>query len=179
MQKETPQNHPSTTLNPLKDSIGVTSIDYTAQFNSLSQKVDNLKKFIKDGVAEGGMIKYLPGLAEPVYQGQIKGINERKAYADETYSGLKIAEFNIQLSNNEYMNFHDVQLVFPLKIKKKTNVANDIDNTLMTVNNFFAHWIKEIDIQKLGDDHPILPTINTVEIYKYSDQILKHLPKDS
>ena len=179
MQKETPQNHPSTTLNPLKNSIGVTSIDYTAQFNSLSQKVDNLKKFVKDGVAEGGMIKYLPGLAEPVYQGQIKGINERKAYADETYSGLKIAEFNIQLSNNEYMNFHDVQLVFPLKIKKKTNVANDIDNTLMTVNNFFAHWIKEIDIQKLGDDHPILPTINTVEIYKYSDQILKHLPKDS
>ena len=179
MQKETPQNHPSTTLNPLKDSVGVTSVDYTAQFNSLSQKVDNLKKFVKDGTAESGLINYLPGIVPPVYQGQLKGINERKAYADETYSGLKIAEFNIQLSNNEYMNFHDVQLVFPLKIKKKTNVANDLDNTLITVNNFFAHWIKEIDIQKLGDDQPILPTINTVEIYKYSDQILKHLPKKS
>ena len=179
MQKETPQNHPSTTLNPLKDSVGVTSVDYTAQFNSLSQKVDNLKKFVKDGTGESGLINYLPGIVPPVYQGQLKGINERKAYADETYSGLKIAEFNIQLSNNEYMNFHDVQLVFPLKIKKKTNVANDLDNTLITVNNFFAHWIKEIDIQKLGDDQPILPTINTVEIYKYSDQILKHLPKKS
>ena len=125
------------------------------------------------------MLKYLPGLVPPVYQGQLKGINERKAYADETYSGLKLAEFNIQLSNNEYMNFHNLDIVFPMKIKKKSNVANDLDNTLITVNNFFAHWIKGIDIKKLGDDQPILPTINTVEIYKYSDQILKHLPKNS
>ena len=179
MQKETPQNHPSTTLNPLKDAVGVVSVDYTAQFNALSQKVDNLKNFIEKGTAESGMLKYLPGLVPPVYQGQLKGINERKAYADETYSGLKLAEFNIQLSNNEYMNFHNLQIVFPMKIKKKTNVNNDLDATLITVNNFFAHWIKEIDIKKLGDDQPILPTINTVEIYKYSDQILKHLPKNS
>ena len=49
--------------------------------------------------------------------------------------------------------------------------------TEITVNNFFAHWIKEIDIKQLGDDTPILPTTNTVEIYKYSDVILKHMPK--
>ena len=179
MQKETPQNHPSTTLNPLKDAVGVVSVDYTAQFNALSQKVDNLKNFIEKGTAESGMLQYLPGLVPPVYQGQLKGINERKAYADETYTGMKLAEFNIQLSNNEYMNFHNLHIVFPMKIKKKSNVANDLDNTLITVNNFFAHWIKEIDIKKLGDDQPILPTINTVEIYKYSDQILKHMPKNS
>ena len=179
MQKETPQNHPSTTLNPLKDSIGVVSVDYSSQFNALSKKVENLKNFVENGSAEGAMLQYLPGLAEPKYQGQIKGINERKAFADETYTAQKIAEFNIQLSNNEYMNFHNLQICFPLKIKKKTNVNNDIDNTMITVNNFFAHWIKEIDIKKLGDDQPILPTINTVEIYKYSDQILKHLPSDA
>ena len=143
------------------------------------KKLIIFKNFIEKGTAESNLINYLPGLVPPVYQGQLKGINERKAYADETYSGLKLAEFNIQLSNNEYMNFHDVHIVFPLKIKEKSNVANDIDNTLITVNNFFAHWIKEIDIKKLGDDQPILPTINTVEIYKYSDQILKHLPKNS
>ena len=179
MQKETPQTHPSTTLNPLKDAVGVVSVDYSSQYNALSKKVENLKNFVENGSAEAGMLDYLPGLAEPKYQGQIKGINERKAYADETYVGQKIAEFNIQLSNNEYMNFHNLQIVFPMKIKKKTNVANDLDNTLITVNNFFAHWIKEIDIKKLGDHQPILPTLNTVEIYKYSDQILKHLPKDS
>ena len=179
MQKETPQNHPSTTLNPLKDAAGVVSVDYSSQFNSLSKKVQNLKNFVEDGSAEAGMLEYLPGLAEPKYQGQLKGINERKAYADETYTNLKIAEFNIQLSNNEYMNFHNLEIVFPMKIKKKTDDDDDLDATLITVNNFFAHWIKEIEIKKLGDDQPILPTINTVEIYKYSDQILKHLPKDS
>ena len=176
MQRETLQTHPSTTLNPLKDAVGVTSVDYSSQYNALSKKVDNLKNFVETGNAEGAMLAYLPGLADPKYQGQIKGINEKKAYADDTYTAQKIAEFNIQLTNNEYMNFHDVQICFPMRIRKKTNVANDIDNTMITVNNFFAHWIKEIDIKKLGDDQPILPTINTVEIYKYSDQILKHLP---
>ena len=75
------------------------------------------------------------------------------------------------------MNFNNVHIVFPLKIKKKTNVANDILATEITVNNFFAHWIKEIDIKRLGDDVPVLPTTNTIEIYKYSDAMLKHVPK--
>ena len=67
------------------------------------------------------------------------------------------------------MNFHSVHLVFPLKIKKKTNVANNILATETTVNNVFAHWLKEIDIKCLGDDIPILLTTNTIDIYKYSD----------
>ena len=69
MQKETPQNHPSTTLNPLKDAVGVVSVDYTAQFDALSKKVDNLKNFIENGTADSNMLNYLPGLVPPVYQG--------------------------------------------------------------------------------------------------------------
>ena len=49
--------------------------------------------------------------------------------------------------------------------------------TEITANNFFAHWIKEIDIKRLGDDIPILPTTNTIDIYKYFNAMLKHLPK--
>ena len=49
--------------------------------------------------------------------------------------------------------------------------------TEITANNFFAHWIKEIDIKRLGDDIPILPTTNMINIYKYSDAMLKHLPE--
>ena len=124
-------------------------------------------------------MRYLPGLTKPLYQGQLKGTNERKAFADDTYKGLKVAEYTIQLSNNEYMNFHNVHLVFPMKIKKKSNVANDILAGEITANKFFAHWIKEIDIKRLGDDIPILPTTNTVPIYRYSDRLLKHMAKDS
>ena len=51
--------------------------------------------------------------------------------------------------------------------------------TEITVSNFFAHWIKEINIKRYGDDIPILPLTNTVEIYKYSDAMLKHVPKDT
>ena len=141
------------------------------------KKADNLQNFIEKSQAEGPVVRYLPGLAKPLYQGQIKGTIEKKAYADDTYKDLKIAEFNIQLSSNQYMNFHNVHLVFPLKIKKRTNVANDITATETVVNNFFARWIKEIDIKRLGDDTSILPTTNTIEIYKYSDSILKHIPE--
>ena len=49
--------------------------------------------------------------------------------------------------------------------------------TEITINSFFAHWIKEIDIKRLGDDIPILPTTNTIDIYKYFNAMLKHLPK--
>ena len=38
---------------------------------------------------------------------------------------------------------------------------------------------KEIDIKRYGDDIPILPQTNTVEIYKYSDAILKHMEGDA
>ena len=179
MQREVPTNPPSTSLNPLKDAAGVTSVDYGAQYDGLVKKADNLQNFLEKGEAEGPLLRYLPGLAKPLYQGQIKGTIEKRAYADDTYKDLKTAEFNIQLSSNQYMNFHNVHLVFPMKIKKSSNVANNLAATEITVNNFFAHWIKEIDIKRLGDDTPILPTTNTVEIYKYSDAILKHIPKNA
>ena len=177
MQRETPVNPPATSLNPLKDAVGVTSVDYSTQFEGLVKKADRLQNFLEKGTAESPLLRYLPGIAKPLHQGQIKGTIEKKSYADDTYKDLKTAEFNIQLSSNQYMNFHNLHIVFPLKIKKSTDDDDNIDATLITVNNFFAHWIKEIDIKKLGDDTPVLPTTNTVEIYKYSDTLLKHIPK--
>ena len=126
MQRDTPVNPPSTSLNPLKDAVGVTSVDYSTQFDGLVKKADNLQNFLEKDNAESGLLRYLPGLAEPLYQGQIKGTIEKKSYADDTYKDLKIAEFNIQLSSNQYMNFHNLHLVFPLKTKKSTNEANNL-----------------------------------------------------
>ena len=54
---------------------------------------------------------------------------------------------------------------------------NDIAAGVITVNNFFAHWIKESDIKRYGDDIPILPKNNTVDIHRYSDELLKYMPK--
>ena len=50
---------------------------------------------------------------------------------------------------------------------------------MITVNNFFAHWVKKISITKYGTDKELPPTFSPWEVYQYSDQMLKHLPKDS
>ena len=50
---------------------------------------------------------------------------------------------------------------------------------MITVNNFFAHWVKEISITKYRSDKELPPTFTPWEIYQYSDAMLKHLPKDS
>ena len=41
----------------------------------------------------------------------------------------------------------------------------DID--MITVNNFFGYWIKDIDIRQYPDDTRILPTNNNVDVYQY------------
>ena len=66
-----------------------------------------------------------------------------------------------------------MHLVFPTKIKKSSNNATNPNATVMTVNNFFAQWITEIDINQYGVKIPILPLINTVDINKHSDAKLK------
>ena len=61
--------------------------------------------------------------------------------------------------------------------KKATNNVQNVD--VITVNIFFCHWLKEIDARCYTDNVRILPTNNTVEIYQYAAQQLKHLPKKS
>ena len=102
--------------------VGVSAVDYSADFDHLFKKSENLEKFFEMGKASGELVRYLPGLTKPLYQGQLKGTNKRKAFADDTYKDLKVAEYAIQLSNNEYMNFHNVHLVFPMKIEKKNQM---------------------------------------------------------
>lgn len=48
---------------------------------------------------------------------------------------------------------------------------------MITNNNFFAYFIKVIDILRYKDDQRILPTNNVVDIYRYSDAMLKHMPR--
>ena len=63
------------------------------------------------------------------------------------------------------------------QLKSKNN--SDINSELITVNNFFAHWIKEISITKYGSDKELPPTFSPWKVYQYSDQMLKHLPADA
>ena len=50
---------------------------------------------------------------------------------------------------------------------------------MITVNNFFAHWIKEISITKYGTDKEFTATTTPQEIYQHSDAMLKYIPAKS
>ena len=50
---------------------------------------------------------------------------------------------------------------------------------MITVNNFFAHFVKGITITKYGSNKELIPTFSSYEIYQYSDSMLKHLPTET
>ena len=50
---------------------------------------------------------------------------------------------------------------------------------MITVNNFFVCWLKEVDIKRYPDDVRITPTNNTVSIADYYAQKIKHMPNKS
>ena len=87
-------------------------------------------------------------------------------------------DFQILLTENYYVNPNSIHICFPIKIKK-TNKDFDIDANMITVNNFLAHWVKEITITKYGSDKELPPTFSPWEVYQYSDQMLKHLPSEA
>ena len=70
-------------------------------------------------------------------------------------------------------------MFFQFNLNKKSDINADIGADLITLNNFFAHWIKEISVTKYGTDKKLTPTTTPQEIYQYSDAMLKHLPAKS
>ena len=86
-------------------------------------------------------------------------------------------DFQILLTNNYYENSSNIHLCFPMNIKKSLEKASDIEDDLITVNNFFSLLIKEICKTKYGSDKELIPTFSPYEIYQYFDSMLKHLPK--
>ena len=68
-------------------------------------------------------------------------------------------------------------IVLPIYFNKSTDKNADVD--AVTVNNFFSRWLKEIYIRRYPDDVRILATNNTVEVYNYIAQQIKHIPTKS
>ena len=56
-------------------------------------------------------------------------------------------------------------LILPIQFTKKTNKTMQMDADLITVNNFFGHWIKDIDIRLYSDDTGISLTNNSVDVF--------------
>ena len=141
----------------------VDKIDYKADFDNLYLRMNDFDNFFQIGKISVIMLKYIPGLAKIGYQGQLHLTETKRKYPDESQKNKKVIEFNNQLTANPYTNFQNVDFCFPIKIKSAADKNNDITAGTITVNNFFAHWIREIDVKKYGDDIPILPLTSTVD----------------
>ena len=63
--------------------------------------------------------------------------------------------------------------------EKKTNKATAIDATMIPVNNFFAHWIKDVTVKRYGDDIAVLPINTTLDTYRFRNYAKKHAQRRS
>ena len=161
------------------ESIGhAPSIDKTASdLEKADVKVEKLKRLVDTGEYDADVARYIPGTLELAYQGMLDDIKTIEQVAHPSHKDLETFDFQLLHDKNLYANLNSVHFVFLLKIKKLTNESANIDDNLLTVNNFFARWIKEISITKYGTNKELTPTTSPQEIYQYSDSMLKHLPK--
>ena len=162
----------------LFDTTGQSSyVDRTASnFINTSEKVQKLKRLINTGEYNADIAKYIPGMLELAFQGMIENIDSKEQVAHISYKDMETLEFQIMLTNY-YTNPDSMHICFPVKIKKVSDESADIDSDLITVNNFFADFIKEISIMRYGNDKKLMPTFSPYEIYQYSDAMLKYLPE--
>ena len=139
-----------------------------------------LKRLIDTGKYDANIARYIPGTLELAYQGRLDDIKTMEQVANPSYKDLETFDFQLLLDKNLYTNLNSVHFFFPIKLKKKkSDVNGDIGTDLITVNNFFAHWIKEISITKYGTNKELTATTTLQEIYQYSDGMLQHLPAKS
>ena len=91
-------------------------------------------------------------------------VDTKEKSAHPSYKDMEQLNLQILLTENYYVNPNGIHICFPIKIKRKTNNALDIDVDLITVNNFFAHWVKEISITRYGSDKELPPIFSPWKI---------------
>ena len=158
----------------------VPSIDKAASnFDSAKEKVKKLKRLVDRGEYDADLARYIHGILELVYQGMLDDIKTVEQVAHPSCKDKETFDFQLLLDKSHYTNLDSLHICIPITIRIATNATAAIEGNMMTVNNFFAHWIKEIVITKYGTNKQLIPTSTPREIYQYSDSMLKHLPEKS
>ena len=157
------------------DSVGGGfSIDRTASdFDTAREKVKKLKRFVDRSEYDADVVRYIPGSLELVYQGMIDKIKTIEQPAHPSYKDKETFDFQLLLDKNYYTKLNSLHIHFPIRFRKSTNATAAVDATMAPANNFFAHWVKEINVTKYGTDKQLIPTSMPQEIYQYSDAMLR------
>ena len=156
------------------------AIDKTASgFDNANLKVKKIRRLKERGIYDADIAHYIPGTLDLVFHGMIEKVMTIEQSVDTTYSDKEILDFELILDNNYYTNLKSLHLCFPIRFKKLSNIVHNLDADIYPVNNFSAHWIREIDITKYGINKSLIPSTTPKKIYRYSDSMLKHLPKNA
>ena len=101
------------------ESIGhVPSIDKTASdFDKADTKVKKLKQLVATGEYDAHVARYIPGMLELA------------CLAHPSYKDLET--YQLPLDKNLYTNLNSVHFVFPMKIKKRSDINADINANLI------------------------------------------------
>ena len=110
--------HLGQTVDPVNNTQKVKSVDYSSDFNDVTEKMTKLQRLLKDRIIDQYLPKYLPGMPPLAYQGMIYTVKTKKP-ADSTHKDLQTLEFNIKLPANQYMNWNSLHTCFPIQILKK------------------------------------------------------------
>ena len=89
---------------------------------------------------DADLAKCIPGMLELMFQGMI---DTKEQVAHVSYKDMETLEFRIMLTNNYYTNPSSMRICFPIRIKRIKNLANDIQNDLITANNFLCILLKK------------------------------------
>ena len=113
-----------------------------------------------------------------IFHDMIQKILTIKQPAHLSHKDKETLDFELIHIKNYYANLKSLHICFPIRFRKLSNAAVKLATDLKSVNNFFAHWVEEIDIAKYGTNKSLIDTTTPQEIYRYSESILKYLPKD-
>ena len=143
----------SSTVSPF-DNIGLSSaIDRTVfNYDDAKNKVKEIRELISIGNYYADIARYISGTLDMLFQGILEDIATKEKVAHSSHKDMKQLDFQIMLTSNYYVNPNSIHLCSPMKIKKSSNEAQDIDSDIITVHNFFGHLVKEISVTKYESD---------------------------
>ena len=97
---------------------GSSVIDRTvSNYEDSGEKVEKIRQLIPTETYDADIASYIPGTLDLVYQEMIEDIYTKEKTAHISYKELKQLDFQIMLTDKNYVNPNSIRLCFPMKIK--------------------------------------------------------------
>lgn len=119
-------------------------------------KKQEKKHLVSKSKCDENFARYIPGSVKLGYLGMAYNIQTKGKATNQSCNDKYNLEFHLLLVVNDYTNVKSMHICYQIKISKNFEINQNIHADLITVKNFFVHSIKEINIQKYGDDIQIL-----------------------